>query len=215
MNEVSNYQINSKTNEKIIIIGIIGKNRVGKDTFANLLIHEYDFIKYAFADPIKEVAKTLFGFTHQQLEGNEKEVIDPFWGISPRQFYQVFGTEMMQKDIYKYVSDMEEKVPQRTFWVRKMEHWIQRKIEEGHSRFVISDVRFIHEATALHKMGAKLIKIVRPEIPLNTDNQSTQQHISQQELDQILLEWIGNEIVNDGDISSYLDKIRRVTDVLI
>ena len=39
----------------INIIGILGNKRVGKDTVADYLVKNYGFIKYNFADPIKEI----------------------------------------------------------------------------------------------------------------------------------------------------------------
>ena len=59
-----------------MIIGLSGKKRVGKDTVADYLVSKYGFIKYSFADPIKAVAKILFGFSENQLYGNNKEEID-------------------------------------------------------------------------------------------------------------------------------------------
>ena len=63
-----------------MIIGISGKKRSGKDTISDYLIQEYKFIKYGFADPIKDIAKIIFGFTEEQLYGNEKDIIDLRWG---------------------------------------------------------------------------------------------------------------------------------------
>jgi len=99
-----------------MIIGLLGKNRVGKDTFAEYLIQNYGFVRYAFADPIKEIARILFNFTQEQLYGNQKEEIDNRWDISPRQFFQKFGTEIMQFDIYKHLPKLQNKVAPREMW---------------------------------------------------------------------------------------------------
>ena len=40
-----------------MIIGIVGNKNVGKDTLADYLVKEKGFIKYAFADPLKEGLK--------------------------------------------------------------------------------------------------------------------------------------------------------------
>ena len=55
-----------------MIIGIYGKKRSGKDTIANFLCEKYGFIKYGFGDPIKDIAKIMFGFTEEQLYGSKK-----------------------------------------------------------------------------------------------------------------------------------------------
>ena len=41
-----------------------------------LLIKNYQFRKYAFADCIKDVARLLFGFSENQLYGNGKVPVD-------------------------------------------------------------------------------------------------------------------------------------------
>ena len=78
-----------------MIIGLSGKKRVGKDTIADHLVKRHGFIKYSFADPIKDIAKVLFSFSDEQLYGNDKEKLDERWNIIPRDFYQKFGTDYM------------------------------------------------------------------------------------------------------------------------
>lgn len=154
-----------------MIIGLIGNKRVGKDTCADILVNKYDFIKLAFADPIKDVAKVLFDLDVNN--DNKKEEITEY-GISLREFYQKFGTELMQKDIYKYFPNMEFKIPKKMFWIIKLFNKIESYKKKGYQHFVISDVRFIHEANYIKKNGGILIKISR------TTNQ-IDNHISEQE----------------------------------
>ena len=53
----------------------------------------YGFTKTpALADPFKKMACEWFGWNDRHLNGDLKEEIDPVWGFSPRQFFQVFGT---------------------------------------------------------------------------------------------------------------------------
>lgn len=55
-----------------MIIGITGKAGSGKDTVADLLVHEHGFVKVAMADPLKRICMDLFGFSYQQLWGPSK-----------------------------------------------------------------------------------------------------------------------------------------------
>lgn len=70
-----------------IKIGLAGSARHGKDTTAKYLVDNYGFQSFAFATPLKELAKRLFGFTDEQLYGNDRDVIDSraldstFWHI--------------------------------------------------------------------------------------------------------------------------------------
>ena len=92
-------------NEKIKIISICGIKRSGKDTIAEYLIKKNNFKRYSFADPIKQGLIKMFGFTEKQMWGDteDKEAIDPRWGISPRKMMQIVGTELFQFDIHKHL----------------------------------------------------------------------------------------------------------------
>ena len=63
-----------------MIIGITGKKRTGKDTISDFLVKKYYFVKYGFADPIKDIARIIFGFTENQLFEKEKDMVYKNWG---------------------------------------------------------------------------------------------------------------------------------------
>jgi hypothetical protein len=73
-------------------IGLLGRSNSGKDTLADYLVKEKQYVKYSFANPVKEIAKIMFNLSAEQLNGNLKEVIDDRWGISPRVMFQRIGT---------------------------------------------------------------------------------------------------------------------------
>jgi len=79
------------------IVGISGRKRSGKDTAADILCEEYGYEKYSFADPIKAACKEVFGFDNEQVRGSRKENTDPYWGFSPRDAMQVFGTDAFRE----------------------------------------------------------------------------------------------------------------------
>ena len=74
------------------IIGIAGKKGHGKDTVGNFLISFRGYKKLSFAEPIKKACQEIFMFTEDQLNGNDKENIDPYWNVTPRQVLQYVGT---------------------------------------------------------------------------------------------------------------------------
>ena len=80
-----------------MIIAITGKKGSGKDTLADIMVNDYQFVKYRFADDIKLIAKILFDFDDEQLYGNKKDKLDENWNIYPREFYQKFGTDYIQQ----------------------------------------------------------------------------------------------------------------------
>jgi len=194
-----------------MIIGLLGKNRVGKDTFAEYLINNYGFVRYAFADPIKEIARILFNFTQDQLYGNQKEEIDDRWGISPRQFFQKFGTEVMQYDIYNHLPGLKGKVAPREMWVVIFSRWYQRQLQDNPNlKVVISDVRFFHELNCIKKLGGTIIKIIKPD-----REQESEIHLSEIETQRITDSLIDIQIINDTSIEEFYGKIQKQMAILL
>jgi hypothetical protein len=192
--------------DKTMIIGLIGQKRVGKDTVANL-IKELDpeYRTMALADPIKDIARIMFNFTEAQLFDAEKDHLDQLWNIKPREFFEQFGTEIMQFDIYKYLPNLETRVPQRKFWV----YSLLTKIKPG-DKVIITDVRGSHELEEIIKKypNAKFIKITRPSI--NGSCTTPIQHITQLEPYQISDEYITHSIVNDGTLDELRCKVCEI-----
>jgi hypothetical protein len=190
-----------------ILIGLVAPKRSGKDTVANYLCSSYGFKKYNFADPLKKGIKEIFGLTYEQLDGKDKEVVDPFWGITPRELFQKIGTEIFQFELPKVIEQFGDF--DRTFWVKCFEKWYITKKEEYEInrmywsnntfekmlkdlpvnlydttkpifRVVVSDVRFKHEAKKIKEMGGILIKINRS---VEENDYST--HLSEKENEEI------------------------------
>lgn len=208
----------------ILIIALIGDNRCGKDTFADIIKSNDNFKQYAFADTIKDVGRILFDFNENQLYGNEKEVIDSEWGISPRQFFQQFGTEIMQEDIYQYLPLLETKIPKKELWVRKTIKNIKKDIQNGINKFIISDVRFLHEIKCLTEFTKENINIklevvnIKRPITINKDLEfsNNTNHISRKSINQINGNFIKYNLLNDGSLEEYKEKcynlIKKILD---
>ena len=141
-----------------MIIGIIGNKRSGKDTVADILVKEYGFTKYAFADPIKEICKTTFFWDNERIDGKDKEVCDPQWGLSPREAMQRIGTELFQTELGEYLPKFKD-TNKRLIWVRRFQYWYENI--NDNQNVVVSDVRFLHEYEALKNMNSTLLKIDR------------------------------------------------------
>lgn len=128
-----------------MIVGFVGKARSGKDTAANYLVEKHGFTRIAFADPIKEAAKHIFGWTDRHVYGDLKEVVCPYWGFTPRWALQFMGTEMFRNMI------------RDDFWIHRANKTI---IDNPGKDWVFSDVRFLNEAEYINKVGFA-IKILR------------------------------------------------------
>ena len=118
------------------VIGISGFARSGKDTIADYIknINE-SYVGYSFAKPLKNAVANLFGIPREDLDGDNREVILPEWGLSIRQILQRFGTESMRNN---FGDD---------FWIKKAQITFDKAIKQhGNFNLVISDVRFENEA---------------------------------------------------------------------
>ena len=185
----------------LTLIGIIGVKKSGKDTVGNYLVENFEFTRYAFGDPVKDICKTLFDLSDEQLNNHIfKEKKDERWGISPREMFQRIGTEFGQFELFKLFPELKKRIKYREIWVKLFEEWIQKNKEK---KVVITDVRFKHEAKKIKDLGGINIKI-------NRDIDKKDDHISEMELNQIPKDLIDFEIDNNYklvDLYSQIDSI--------
>lgn len=127
-----------------MILGLIGNQRVGKDTIANYLVTNHGFKKFSFADPIKKVSKIIFGWTEEQCESNLKDLLDEESGIVPRDFFKWLGTNIMQ---FKFDTDFtNHNIPPRSIWAYSILKEVQYQLKiNSDCNIVITDFRFVHE----------------------------------------------------------------------
>ena len=126
------------------ILGIGYTARVGKDTIADYLVKNYGFVKISFADSLKRACKEIFNLSDEQVYGNLKETIDPFWQKTPRYILQKVGTDCLRNGF------------DQNIWIKSL----RSKLVFG-NKYVIPDVRFINEANAVVSWGGKLVKVLR------------------------------------------------------
>jgi hypothetical protein len=130
-----------------MIIGLGFRARSGKDLVADYLVKEYGFKKTAFAETLKRACQEIFHLTKEQTHGDKKEIVDPYWGVTPRYILQKVGTECMRNG---YADDV---------WVRSLDAMIQK----NPGNYVITDVRFPNEADAVNEWGGLVVRVDRPQ----------------------------------------------------
>ena len=212
-----------------MIIGLIGQKRVGKDTVAGMLKNidiDTNFTCMALADPIKDIARLIFNFTEAQLYDDEKDIIDSRWGIKPRDFFEQFGTNIMQFDIYRYLPSLEKQVAKRLFWV----HSLLSKIKDSNDtnntnntnekNIIITDIRGLHELLEINKFAegkAIFIRIIKEQLKDKEINKDTNinLHITQTEPNEIPNEYIFDTIVNNGSLKDLQLKVEKVYNKII
>lgn len=164
----------------MIVIALMGPAGSGKSTIAQFLVERYGAKRYAFAGPLKEVARRTLDFTPEQVYGTQeqKEAADARYGFSPRWFLQRLGTEGAR---VVFGDD---------FWTRTALDQIRRDalLADAVARpgapsiAVIEDARFANEAAAVRALAAPLRGLVwRLDPPADSPapDAATAQHASE------------------------------------
>jgi len=104
----------------------------------------------------------MFNFTDDQISTDLKDNIDPRWGISPREIFQVFGTDFAQFILPEKLPELTKKIPYRGFWIQRFKLWYNSITSlQPNINIVVSDVRFIHEYNCIKDLNGLFIEISR------------------------------------------------------
>lgn len=158
------------------LIGLIGKKRVGKDTFAAKLVRDHGYARVALADPLREAALALDPIvgTFPLLDEGVNRVRE--WRLSDvveslgwekakdlipevRRTLQRFGTESIRS-----LDDQ--------FWIRTAFQRIDALRANG-TPVVVTDVRYPNEADAIRNATGYLVRIVR-DLPQDGDTHASE-----------------------------------------
>ena len=146
----------------MIVIGICGFIGSGKDTLADYLVKEYDFLKISFGSTVKDVISSIFGWRRDLLEGDTEEsrnfrnTVDEFWSkelnipnFTPRMAMQKIATDLFREHFDDGI------------WVKI----VKRKIMDNkHRNIVIPDCRFQNESKLITDCDGIIINVNR-ELP--------------------------------------------------
>jgi dephospho-CoA kinase len=171
------------------LVGISGKARSGKDTFAQMLARRlqaetgYSFVLMAYAHELKSRIQEDFDMSYEQLWGDEKEEYDKrykkdrqnwiagrrdhdeikenFW--TPREVMQAYGQFFRTIDY--------------DFWVKYLFKVVE---EQGFENVIVTDLRHINEVDAVVNRGGYHVRVERKE----KDDVHNDQHISETALDE-------------------------------
>lgn len=154
------------------VIGIVGFQGSGKDALARQFI-EIGYKKLAFANSVKDVLSSVFGWERSLLEGETdesrywREQPDIWWEqklnwmeqlnfrsvfprFTPRVAMQLVGTDIFRK----HFND--------SLWILSLENKIRNN---DSNNIVISDCRFPNEIKMIREIGGIIIKVTRGEQP--------------------------------------------------
>ena len=136
-------------------IAIGGRMQVGKTTAADHLVDRHGFVKYALAAPIKEIARTGFGWDGRK-------------DARGRRLLQEVGTVGRN-----YAPDL---------W---LDRFAARLAAEAPARAVIDDLRLAREAEFLRRLGFVCVVVTRPpdRIPALAGGADTAAHETETEIE--------------------------------
>lgn len=173
------------------VIGFTGYAQSGKDTAAQFLV-EKGFKRLAFADILRTSLYALnpivLGKYGLLTELRVRDIVDRHgWDYAKTQYPEIrellqrLGTEV-GRDLYG-----------ENFWVERVTKQIH-----GSDRVVITDVRFDNEEAAVHNLGGKVFRIVRP------GNTAANLHASEQRIDRLFVDGV---IPNNGSLEEYREAV--------
>jgi len=138
-------------NSQLTIFLLSGWSCSGKDTAADFICKTYGLKKFAFADaPKVAVAEKYnfpFGWTHTQ-DGKQLKIQTDT------------GMRTVRELIIDYANSERTKNP--FAWAEVIAQQIRQSLTTGHTKFVISDWRFIDELTGLQRELYDLKPIIYP-----------------------------------------------------
>lgn len=187
-----------------LIIGLHGKRRVGKDTFANCLVCDYGFTKIAFADPLREACAAVWD--NQTVFFEDYENLKDTNLASLAVVNTMKSSPDLQSGFCLYCNDnnFDIGMPRSPRWVLQnysdfakskagtdvwMERWLIKAKSCG-TNIVVPDVRYTSEAAFLRNMSGfmGIVEIFRKGLQEDpTHNHSSDVRIDQRFIDDQLL----------------------------
>jgi hypothetical protein len=122
-----------------LIVLIAGWSHAGKDSVAKILVESYDFQKIAFADPIKHQVARDLNIPLEWCYDQEKKA-----AFLPNNKERTLRDELIR--VAETAREADKQV-----WARAVGEKIQKAIQRGKRKFVISDWRHLDEVWALQK----------------------------------------------------------------
>lgn len=168
-----------------MLIGISGKARSGKDTFAAMLAKELQkqtgqaYVLMAYAHELKIRVQKDFDLSYEQLWGNEKEIGDKRYikplpddvGIPSKGIIHYWTAREIMQNYGQFFRTIDY-----DFWVKNLFKVIEEKEFEN---VIVTDVRHINEVNAVVDRGGFHIRVEREE----DGNVHNREHISETALD--------------------------------
>lgn len=187
------------------MIALAGPKGSGKDTVADIIgrqyVHRwYTVDRVAFADPIKKMVQHIF-----ELNVNSNDQYDLFkrtnitytlpghlpTAVSGRHVVREIGMLMRDYDVNQFT--------------KYVEGVVNSGVESDNRIVVVTDLRFENEYESLKSMGAKIVKIKRPDSYYDG-------HVTEREFEDSMVDYVIN---NDGSLINLQNQVIDMVDKFI
>lgn len=156
------------------IIGVLGKKRHGKDTFATRLTEEHGFTRFAFADALREAALKLDPIIRVQFA--EYHLLEG-WCLPYDHAYTSRLTHLVQAlgwERAKEIREVRRTLQRMGVGVRDLdpEFWLRIVMDAVDNHLgpvVITDVRFPNEVAAVVNRAGRAVRVVNTRVPVAGD----------------------------------------------
>lgn len=165
------------------IIGVLGRKRHGKDTFAARLCNDHGFTRLAFADKLREAAYQADPLI--AVEQDEYALLDG-WCLPYDRPYVTRLQHLVQAvgwERAKEIREVRRTLQHIGVGVRELDpdFWVRIVMTEAatiNGPVVITDVRFPNEVAAVVTNAGTTVRVVNPRLP-----RPDEEHISERALD--------------------------------
>lgn len=173
---------------KPLLIGLSGRKRSGKDTFAARLVADHGFVRVALADPMKDMALAIDPFVAHNFTADAEE--DRLGHVRPIRLSELVerlgweeakGLPEVRRTLQRLGTEGGREILGDTIWIDAAFVRINKLLNAGTS-VVVTDVRFTNEAEAIVAELGHVLRIERAALAPSGDL-----HPSETELD----DWTG------------------------
>lgn len=209
----------AKASDAPMVVGLVGHAGSGKYSAAQAM-WAHGFVALAFADPLRMEIAAAWGVDDRVLVDRPTKELPCralaihrccdrrflHWAVfhghslweprSPRWLMQRWGNEF-------------RRTLDPAYWVRQVEREIGEQCARGRHRFVVPDVRQANEAELVRRLGGRLVRVHRPELPVLAPDTAGHRSESQGAL------VVDTVIHNDGTLAGLGCEVTRVLGELL
>ena len=201
-----------------LIIALTGRPGVGKDSIGDVLAPQQGFARIAFADALRrEVCEAWRIDLRMLTDRPTKELELPALAAgmcSDPAFMRwvadggdsLTAPRSPRWTLQRWASFKRQFTPD--YFARIVERWIRRQLGSGWNRIVITDLRDPLEEAMLRRLGAKVVRVHRPELAAMPAD--TAMHVSEQH-HRIKAD---ADILNDGSLQALADAVLECVGLL-